>query len=265
MNRSFNPLHLVNTYGAFGSVTRVRQRDRAGGHRRGAGRPGDGMARVRVQGQAGRCAAAATAVRALPPAAGLADVVRRALPGLHPRLVRTPRRPAAGERPGDLAAAAAPTRSRTGHRRMCARCCTATASPRGRSGGRAERGGTALGCGSSCRRCTPCPPPATARKAPESPGSRPYAPAPLRNPFLDNMHSPHIMPNALGMYDAYLFRHRSEESRHGRPPAPVPRGRRDRHARLRRHHGGDHADAGHPAHRRAAEDCCTPPPRTPPG
>ncbi|MER7408799.1 lipase maturation factor family protein [Streptomyces cacaoi] len=25
MNRSFNPLHLVNTYGAFGSVTRVRQ------------------------------------------------------------------------------------------------------------------------------------------------------------------------------------------------------------------------------------------------
>ena len=59
MNASFNPLRLVNTYGAFGSITRERYEiiiegtDDADPARR------DGVARVRVQGQAGRLAAGA--------------------------------------------------------------------------------------------------------------------------------------------------------------------------------------------------------------
>ncbi len=48
----------------------------------------DRVAGVRVQGQAGRPAPAAAPVRALPPAAGLADVVRRAVPALRAGLVR---------------------------------------------------------------------------------------------------------------------------------------------------------------------------------
>ncbi len=39
MNASFEPLHLVNTYGAFGSITRERYRDRARGDERRDDRP----------------------------------------------------------------------------------------------------------------------------------------------------------------------------------------------------------------------------------
>ncbi len=72
------------------------------------------------------------------------------------------------------------------------------------------------------------------------------------------MHQPDDMADTYDVYDAYSFTSRpnrhAEESRHGRPPAFSPRRRRGRHAGLRRHHRGDHADAGHPAHRRPAGD-----------
>ena len=79
MNASFDRLHLVNTYGAFGSVTKVRREviiegtldERPGARHR--------VARVRGARQARRRAAPAAAGRAVPPAPRLAPVVRRAL------------------------------------------------------------------------------------------------------------------------------------------------------------------------------------------
>ena len=82
MNMSFNPFHLINTYGAFGSIGRTRREvviegtDEADDHR------ADGMEGIRIQGQAGSGAATAAAVGAVSPATGLADVVRRDLPAV---------------------------------------------------------------------------------------------------------------------------------------------------------------------------------------
>ena len=56
MNRSFDPLHLVNTYGAFGSVGRVRHEVVVEGTDETVPHPGTALAGVRLQGQAGRCA-----------------------------------------------------------------------------------------------------------------------------------------------------------------------------------------------------------------
>ena len=62
MNASFDPLHLVNTYGAFGSVTRERHEVvLEGTDRRATARRR--LARVRVQGQARRLAPAAARSR----------------------------------------------------------------------------------------------------------------------------------------------------------------------------------------------------------
>ena len=101
MNASFDPLHLVNTYGAFGSITRHRDEIVDRGHRRPRPRPGHGVAGVRVQGQAHRPRAASPAGGALPPAPRLAAVVRAA--------VGSVRRPVAGAVP------AGPARGRPRH------------------------------------------------------------------------------------------------------------------------------------------------------
>ena len=52
MNASFNPLHLVNTYGAFGSVSR-RRYEVSSRARPTSGRRRDAVARVRVPGKPG--------------------------------------------------------------------------------------------------------------------------------------------------------------------------------------------------------------------
>ena len=86
MNASFDRLHLVNTYGAFGSVTKVRREviiegtadERPGARHR--------VARVRGARQARRRAATASAGRAVPPAPRVAAVVRGAVAELRRRL-----------------------------------------------------------------------------------------------------------------------------------------------------------------------------------
>ena len=79
MNMSFNSFHLVNTYGAFGSIGRIRREVVIEGHGRSTPHQPDGLEGIRIQGQA-RCRAPASAtVGALSPAPGLADVVRRHL------------------------------------------------------------------------------------------------------------------------------------------------------------------------------------------
>ena len=57
MNRSFDPLHLVNTYGAFGSVSRIRHEVVVEGTADDRTPRGHRLAGVRVQGQARRSAA----------------------------------------------------------------------------------------------------------------------------------------------------------------------------------------------------------------
>ena len=76
MNTSFNPLQIVNTYGAFGSITRERYEIVIEGTDEERSTDDDGVAGVRVQGQAGRPGATAAAGRAVSSATRLADVVR---------------------------------------------------------------------------------------------------------------------------------------------------------------------------------------------
>ncbi|WP_449487636.1 hypothetical protein [Streptomyces purpurascens] len=57
MNRSFDPVHLVNTYGAFGSVSRVRYEVVVEGTADDVPRTGLAVAGVPVQGQPARPAA----------------------------------------------------------------------------------------------------------------------------------------------------------------------------------------------------------------
>ncbi len=54
MNFSFNPLHLVNTYGAFGSITRTRYEIVLEGTDDRVDHAADRVAGIRVQGQARR-------------------------------------------------------------------------------------------------------------------------------------------------------------------------------------------------------------------
>ena len=134
MNASFDPLHLVNTYGAFGSITRERYRDRARGHRR-RRRVTDAqhVAGVRVQGQARRSGAAAAAGGAVSPAARLADVVRGDGAVAAKRLVLQPARQAAAGRSRHAQPAADESVSRMRRRATCARSTIAIASRRPRS------------------------------------------------------------------------------------------------------------------------------------
>ena len=103
MNGSFDPLRLVNTYGAFGHVTKRRDELIIEGTRRCRDHPVDAVAAVRVQGQAGRSASPAPPGRAVPPAPRLADVVRR--PRLAGAVARHARRPAPRRRRRNTAAA----------------------------------------------------------------------------------------------------------------------------------------------------------------
>ena len=75
MNRTYDRLALVNTYGAFGSVGDDAPRARDRGHPRSRSGRRD-VARVRAAVQARRPRAAAVRARAVPPAARLADLVR---------------------------------------------------------------------------------------------------------------------------------------------------------------------------------------------
>ena len=71
MNASFEPLHLVNTYGAFGSVGRDARRSDCGRNRRRHALGIRRLARLRIQGQARRPDAHAAADRALPSCASI--------------------------------------------------------------------------------------------------------------------------------------------------------------------------------------------------
>ena len=79
MNASFNRWHLVNAYGAFGSVTRERHEIVVEGTADADARAGHRLARVRVQGQAGRPGRRPRQCGAVPPPPRLADVVRGAV------------------------------------------------------------------------------------------------------------------------------------------------------------------------------------------
>ncbi len=76
MNTVYNRLHLVGTYGAFGSITRPRYEVIVEGTDEAVADTVHQMARVRIQGQTGQHRPPAAADRALPSAARLADVVR---------------------------------------------------------------------------------------------------------------------------------------------------------------------------------------------
>ena len=76
MNMSFNPFHLANTYGAFGSIGRIRREVVIEGTDEPELTKQTVWQGIRIQGQAGRGAAATATMGALSPAAGLADVVR---------------------------------------------------------------------------------------------------------------------------------------------------------------------------------------------
>ena len=76
MNTSFDPLHVVNTYGAFGSITRARNEIVIEGTLDAAPGKDARWTAYRVRRQARRSGEHAPAVRALSSAARLADVVR---------------------------------------------------------------------------------------------------------------------------------------------------------------------------------------------
>ncbi len=75
MNASFNRWQLVNTYGAFGTVTKQRIEVAVEGTLDQDPDDVGGLAGVRIQGQARGRPPAAAAMRPLPSAARLADVV----------------------------------------------------------------------------------------------------------------------------------------------------------------------------------------------
>ena len=76
MNASFEPLHLVNTYGAFGAVTRERLEVVIKGTDAEFADGFSGMARIRVQGKTRRREPSALHRLAVSLEARLANVVR---------------------------------------------------------------------------------------------------------------------------------------------------------------------------------------------
>ena len=144
MNASFDRLHLVNTYGAFGSVTKVRREVIIEGTLDERPRARHRVARVRGARQARRRAAAATAGRAVPPAPRLAAVVRRPLAVLRRRAgsVRCSSKLLEAD-PATLALFDHDPFDGATARRSCGPGCSATSSRPGRSGGRPAPGGDA--------------------------------------------------------------------------------------------------------------------------
>ena len=144
MNASFNPFHLVNTYGAFGGISRTRQEvviegtDEEGDHR------SDGVEEYGFKGKPVPFAGSA-AVGPVPSAPGLAHVVRRDLAALRPAVAGPVPRAAAGERSGDTSLAPAqsvpdvPTA-------VCARPALSVSLPTVRSCCASARGAHAGGC-----------------------------------------------------------------------------------------------------------------------
>ena len=143
MNMSFNPFHLANTYGAFGSIGRMRREVVI----EGTDEPGISkqtrVAGIRIQGQAG-CGAAATApVGALSSAAGLADVVRRHLAELCAALADAVFAAIAAQRSADAAAVARTIPFPNRRPGMCALNSMCTASLRSPNCGAIAHGGVA--------------------------------------------------------------------------------------------------------------------------
>ena len=141
MNMSFNPFHLVNTYGAFGSIGRVRREVVIEGTDEHADHRADGLEGIRIQGQARCRAPAAAPMGALSSATGLADVVRRHLAGLCAAVADAVSAAAAAQRSRRRCACCGTIPFRIRRPGMCARSSTSTASRRRPSCGAIGRGG----------------------------------------------------------------------------------------------------------------------------
>ncbi len=113
MNMSFNPFHLVNTYGAFGSVGRLRREVVIEGTDDTRITDQTVWKEYEFKGKPGSGASTAAAMGAVSPAAGLADVVRRHLPAVRPIMVSPIHAAPLAQRPAD--AAPAPQQSVPGH------------------------------------------------------------------------------------------------------------------------------------------------------
>ena len=82
MNMSFNPFHLINTYGAFGSIGRTRREVVIEGTDEPTITEQTVWKEYEFKGKPGSVRATAAAMGAVSPATGLADVVRRDLPAV---------------------------------------------------------------------------------------------------------------------------------------------------------------------------------------
>ena len=129
MNASFDPFHLVNTYGAFGGIGRTRQEvviegtdeEEIAGH--------TVWKEYEFKGKPGDSAPAAAAVGPVPSAPGLAHVVRRDLAGLRAAVARARSSYGCWRTIRRQFACCSTIRSRRPRRGMCARSSTGTASP----------------------------------------------------------------------------------------------------------------------------------------
>lgn len=159
MNRSYDPLHLVNTYGAFGSISRMRLEVVVEGCADPVAHEGAEWREYGFRGKPGD-------PRRLP----------RLFAPYHLRLdwmmwfaALSPRTRAPGSGPsstgcwratGTRSGCSATTRSPTGRPGRCAPGCSATGSPESGSCGRRDAGGTAPTSGNSCG-----PPPGRCRRS----------------------------------------------------------------------------------------------------
>ena len=153
MNTAFDPLRLVNTYGAFGSITRVRREVIVEGTSDGVVTPSTEWREYEFKGKPGDPHAPTAAVRPVPPAPRLADVVHPAVAAVRAVVVPPVPRTTARQRPRHVEAVASQPVPRPAHRSTCARGCSSTASRRARSDGGRRRGGTGPRSASTSPRC----------------------------------------------------------------------------------------------------------------
>ena len=106
MNASFNSLRLVNTYGAFGSVTRTRDELVIEGTDEAVISDHTVWREYEFKGKPGVVTRSAPPVGSLPSAAGLVDVVCRIVSAIRLRVAAPVDRQTARQRPGDASAAA---------------------------------------------------------------------------------------------------------------------------------------------------------------